>query len=101
MHLNKNLLGFIKEYILTKNLIRRFCPDIVHSHMIHANLFARVLHFAVKLPKLVCTANSTNKGGKFKILAYRLTDYIADLSINVSEKEVRVFVQKSAWVIVP
>lgn len=39
----KTPIGFIKAYWKTRRLIKQFKPDVVHSHMVHANLFARLL----------------------------------------------------------
>lgn len=95
-HMKRNLYSFIKVYVLAIGLIRSYSPDVVHSHMIHANIFARLLRLATALPKLICSAHSTFEGGKLRMLAYRLTDKLADLSTNVSEEAVRSFVNQGA-----
>jgi glycosyltransferase involved in cell wall biosynthesis len=65
--------------------IRRERPLIVHSHMVHANLLARVTRLFVKMPVLVCTAHNIIEGGRAREIAYRLTDSLADLTTQVSE----------------
>jgi glycosyltransferase involved in cell wall biosynthesis len=92
----KTPLSFLKTYRYVAKLIRNFCPDVVHSHMIHANLFARLLRLSISIPRLISTAHSTNEGGKLKMLAYSLTDKLADLSTNVSESAVAAFIEKGA-----
>lgn len=68
-----------------KNLLDRFEPDIVHSHMIHANIFARIARKFRPIKKLICTAHSNNEGGKVRMLAYRLTHTLSDVTTNVSQ----------------
>lgn len=67
-----------------RRLLRQWQPDVVHSHMVHANLFARVLVALGGMPPLVCTAHSVREGGKARMLAYRWTDRLATLTTHVS-----------------
>lgn len=66
------------------SLIQRYKPDIVHSHMYHANILGRITRLVCRIPVLVCTAHnykeSSEKGGPtwHKELFYRLTDRLAD-----------------------
>ena len=66
-------------------IVRRFRPDVVHSHMFHANLLARVVRLLVPMPVLICTAHSIDEGGRFRMLLYRLTDRLCDFTTQVSE----------------
>jgi glycosyltransferase involved in cell wall biosynthesis len=79
------------------NIVRQFKPDIVHSHMIHANLLARVSRVAGwhKIP-LVCTAHSVNEGGKLRMYVYRVTDRWASITTNVSQAAVDRYVAVGA-----
>ncbi|MGV8804907.1 MAG: glycosyltransferase [Polaromonas sp.] len=86
------LVGFFK----LRRLIRDFQPDVVHSHMVHANIMARLVRLITPLKRLISTAHSSNEGGKLRMLAYRLTDALADMSTNVSEEAVAVFIQAQA-----
>lgn len=86
----------ISAYIKLKNIIKDFEPDVVHSHMVHANLLTRLVRLTQPIPRLVCTAHSNNEGGKFRMLAYRLTDPLADISTNVSDQAVAEFIIKGA-----
>lgn len=65
-------------------LIQNYKPDIVHAHMVHANIFARISRIFAPIPKLICTAHSNNEGGRGRMLAYRLTHHMSDLTTNVS-----------------
>ena len=77
----KNSKVAYKNY---KQLLKEFQPDVVHAHMVHANIFARISRIFCPIPKLVCTAHSNNEGGKGRMLAYRLTHHLSDLTTNVS-----------------
>lgn len=67
-----------------KKLIQDFQPDVVHAHMVHANIFARLNRIGCKVPKLICSAHSSNEGGRLRMLAYRYTHTLSDLTTNVS-----------------
>ncbi len=64
--------------------------------MVHANLLARLVRLTAKIPKLVCTAHSTNEGGRHRMFAYRLTDSLADTFTNVSKEAVESLEAKGA-----
>lgn len=93
---DRSLSGFIKGYAKLRQLIRRFRPDVVHSHMVHANLLARMVRITTSMPRLISTAHSTNEGGKLRMMAYKITDFLADTSTNVSQEAVEVFEEKGA-----
>lgn len=59
----KSPASLLTAYWHASRLLRRFQLDAVHSHMIHANLFARLLRMAALIPRLICTAHSINEGG--------------------------------------
>ncbi|MEG4313856.1 glycosyltransferase [Pseudomonas sp. FIP_A4] len=92
----KSLLGMASAYINLAKLIKKFKPDVVHSHMFHANILSRLVRVVSKVPRLVCTAHSNNEGGKARMLTYRLTDRLADEFTNVSQRAVLAFEQKKA-----
>lgn len=66
-------------------LIRSLQPEIVHSFMVHANLFSRLVRMLVPVPVLICSARSTDEGGRSRELLYRLTDPLCDLTTQVSQ----------------
>lgn len=79
-----------------RTLISSYRPDIVHSHMFHANILARLVRLTSKIPKLICTAHSSNEGGRMRMTLYRLTDKLATISTNVSQEAVDALVGKRA-----
>lgn len=66
------------------NILRKQQPGILHTHMVHSNLLGRVTRLFAHVPAVICTAHSINEGGRWRELAYRLTDPLADLTTIVS-----------------
>lgn len=97
LKMTKSPASLIKSYISTCQIINLFQADVVHSHMIHANLFARFLRLNASISRLICTAHSSNEGGVFRMLAYRLTDFLCHLNTNVSQEAVDISVKKGAF----
>ncbi|MDN5844298.1 MAG: glycosyltransferase [Alcaligenaceae bacterium] len=87
----KSALGMLGGALRLVRLVWRWRPDVVHSHMVHANLFARLLRPFAPMRRLVCTAHNTVEGGRGVTVAYRLTDFLASVSTNVSREAVEVF----------
>jgi glycosyltransferase involved in cell wall biosynthesis len=93
---SKTFFGMVKAYINLAKLIKQIKPNVVHSHMFHANLMTRLVRLISKVTRLVCTAHSNNEGGKVRMLAYRLTDKMAHEFTNVSKGAVLSFENKKA-----
>jgi glycosyltransferase involved in cell wall biosynthesis len=72
-------------------MVRRERPDVVHSHMTHANLLVRAARPLMGVPVLVNTLHghkmySVHSGGSaFRELAHRFTDFLADATTAVSQ----------------
>ncbi|GGH32214.1 glycosyltransferase [Paenibacillus segetis] len=75
-----------------RRLVIRFQPDVVHSHLVHANLLARITRLFVRMPLLICTAHNINEGGRLRELLYRLTDPLCELTTNVSQEAVNRYI---------
>lgn len=89
-----NVFSSCQKY---QKLLAKYQPDVVHAHMIHANIFTRINRlFGYQVPKLICSAHSNNEGGKLRMLAYRLTHHLSDLNSNVSRDAVTQFEEKNA-----
>jgi glycosyltransferase involved in cell wall biosynthesis len=73
--------------------LRAWRPDIVHGHMVHANLLTRVTRPLAPVPVLVSTAHNVIEGPRWREVAYRLTDALSDLTTNVSAAAVDRYVQ--------
>ena len=80
-----------------KKLIQDFQPDIVHAHMVHANIFTRINRIGCAIPKLICTAHNSNEGGRLRMIAYRLTNFLSDFNSNVSQEATESLISKGAF----
>ncbi|MEQ5634068.1 glycosyltransferase [Providencia manganoxydans] len=96
MEMRKNIFGFIKTLIRVRKILSKFKPDIVHSHMYHANIFSRLLAIIYPIPVLITTAHSSNEGGELRMFTYRITDFLSTISTNVSSEAVDSFIKKKA-----
>lgn len=96
LEMKKTPLGFLFAYIKAFRILHTFKPDMIHSHMFHANIFARLLRIAYRSIPLVCTAHNVNEGGKVRMLMYRITDFLASHSTNVSQEAVQHFIEMKA-----
>lgn len=74
----------LREFYL---LVKKWEPDVIHSHMFHANLFARISKIIYSKIPLISTAHSINEcnGGFVRYWAYRLTRDISCFNTNVSQ----------------
>lgn len=75
-------------------LTRMWRPDVVHSHMVHANLMARALRLVVPVPVLVSTIHNIYEGGRLRMAAYRLTNALVDHMTIVSDAAAERFVRE-------
>jgi glycosyltransferase involved in cell wall biosynthesis len=66
-------------------LVRGWRPDVLHSHMVHANLMARALRIIAPVPAVVSTIHNIYEGGRLRMVAYRLTNALVDHMTIVSE----------------
>jgi glycosyltransferase involved in cell wall biosynthesis len=65
--------------------VRAWRPDVLHSHMVHANLMARALRLLVSVPAVVSTIHNIYEGGRLRMTAYRLTNALVDHMTIVSQ----------------
>jgi len=75
-------------------LVRAWRPDVVHSHMVHANLMARVLRVITPVPVMVSTIHNIYEGGRLRMAAYRLTNALVDHVTIVSQAAADRFVRE-------
>jgi glycosyltransferase involved in cell wall biosynthesis len=66
-------------------LVRAWKPDVLHSHMVHANLMARALRLFVPIPAVVSTIHNVYEGGRLRMAAYRWTNGLVDHMTIVSD----------------
>ena len=94
--LNMRPRGLIRGLWVARQWINEWHPDVVHSHMIKANLFARLLRPISQIPKLICTAHSIHEGSALMMKLYRLTDHFCNLTTHVSKEAVDHFIKSGA-----
>jgi glycosyltransferase involved in cell wall biosynthesis len=90
----KTLWSLCPGYFRLKKLVSNFKPDIIHSHMIHANLFARVFKLFNHQYKLINTAHNIKEGSKALMKAYALSKMLPDWSTNVSREAYDSFIRR-------
>jgi glycosyltransferase involved in cell wall biosynthesis len=72
-------------------IVRESRPDVVHSHMTHANLLARAARPFVEMPVLICTLHGykmysvRSNSCATREVAHRLTDRFADMTTVVCQ----------------
>lgn len=91
------LKDFFKASAKYLEIVRKFKPDVIHAHMVHANIFARLNRVRTKTPRLICTAHCSNEGGKIRMIAYRLTNSLSNFNSNVSQEAVNALIAKGAF----
>lgn len=75
-------------------IVRAWKPDVVHSHMVHANLMARALRMLVPVPVLVSTIHNVYEGGPLLMAGYRLSNGLVDHMTIISEAAAERFVRE-------
>jgi glycosyltransferase involved in cell wall biosynthesis len=92
----KSLVSLPIAYLKLANIIKGYQPDVVHAHMVHANLLTRLVRIVTPIDKLVCTAHNSNEGGILRMLTYRATHKLATITTNVSQQATLAFENKHA-----
>lgn len=98
IHLNlNNIFQLYKASKNYRNIVRNFKPDVIHAHMIHANIFARLNRIGCPVPKLICTAHNSNEGGLLRMKGYKFTNFLSDYNTNVSSEATEALISKGAF----
>ena len=82
-----------RALVRLSRMVREWRPDIVHSHMVHANLMARALRLIAPVPALVSTIHNIYEGGALWMAAYRLTNGLTDHMTIISEAAAERFIR--------
>jgi len=94
--LERNYFSLISVLYRLRSLIKDFEPDIVHSHMYHPNIIARLVRTLTPVKKTICTSHSTNEGSKLRMLSYKFTDQFVDVIAAVSNDVKKVLIERGA-----
>jgi glycosyltransferase involved in cell wall biosynthesis len=74
-------------------IARAWQPDVLHSHMVHANLMARALQLLAPVPALISTVHNIYEGNGLLMAAYRLTNGLVDRMTIISEAAAERFIR--------
>ena len=77
LDLRRNLIHLLRIGRLVR-MLRQWRPDILHSHMVHANLLASAVRPLTRVKALVATIHSINDGGPIRMAAYRASSAVVD-----------------------
>lgn len=89
-----SMLPSVLRYVFE---IYKFKPDLIHSHMFHANILARVCGAPLfSSAPVICTAHSNNEGGKLRMLSYRITHFRCAAFTSVSAQAAKEYEYKKA-----
>jgi glycosyltransferase involved in cell wall biosynthesis len=83
----------LEPILKLRKILKKWQPTILHSHMIHANILARLARLVASIPILICTAHNTVEGGPIREIMYRLTDPLCDTTTNVSQVAVERYIK--------
>lgn len=93
----KSLSSLPSVYLKLVKIINNFKPEVIHAHMYHANILARLtIPIISSHVKLITTAHSKKEGGLARSIMYRITHSLSDFSTNVSQEAVREFEKQFA-----
>ena len=94
--MRKSPLSFLAGVLRARRFLRAFKPDVVHSHSFHANLLARLLRIVHPSMLVVSTVHNIYEGGRLRMAAYRLTDWLSSRTVAVSQAAATRFVRLKA-----
>lgn len=67
-----------------RRIVRSRRPRLIHSHMVHANLLARIAGPVSGHVPLISTSHNVNEGGLLRTWALRVTDRLSTRTTHVS-----------------
>jgi len=85
LEVDRNPLRVLRGLMRGAGVVRRFRPQILHSHNFHGNLFARGIKMAWPPVRVISTVHNEYEGGSARMLALQLTDGLSERSVAVSE----------------
>ena len=92
----KSAMSLPSAFFKLSKVIKVYNPNIVHSHMVHANLITRLTRLVSPIEKLISTAHSSDEGNVLRMMSYRITHPLANITTNVSQDAVISFEKKRA-----
>lgn len=74
----KNPISFAAGLWRARQALKGFQPDLIHSHCFHSNLVARLMRVFGSSARVISTVHNVYEGPRNRMLAYRVTDRLAD-----------------------
>jgi len=96
LRMKKGGRALVRGFVDLVRFLRRTKPDVVHSHLVHANIACRLARLFCRVPCVISSAHNPNEQSKLRVLCYRFTDALATISTNVSRSAVNAFVAQRA-----
>ncbi len=97
LHGKKSVVGLMSVLWRLARLLNRWNPDVVHGHMVVANIISRIASIGSRSAVVVSSAHSVDEGGsRHRLRGYRLTDWLADMTTNASQHAVDSYLRLKA-----
>jgi len=77
-----------------RSVIKKYNPDIIHSHLFHADILSRFAVWFIKKPAIISTTHSNIFHGRVREMLLRYTDSLVNRTIAVSGEVARELVRK-------
>lgn len=85
LDMDRGPVSLVRGLARARRYILRFRPTLLQSHLFHANIFARILKVIAPVSAVLSTVHNVYEGGWARMLAYRLTDPLCQLTVTVSQ----------------
>jgi glycosyltransferase involved in cell wall biosynthesis len=93
--MDKGVIGMVRGLLRLRKAVKLFRSDVVHSHMLHANLLTRLLRLTVSMPRLISTVPAkVETRSRLLRFGYRLTNGLADLTTFVSAEAAEAYIEQ-------
>jgi glycosyltransferase involved in cell wall biosynthesis len=92
-----NILAHLKAFINLYQIVKKFKPKIIHSHLFHSNMYARLLSLTTGI-KNISSIHSLVENGKYRSIMYRYTDWLCFKTVFVSNASKSEYLQNKATI---
>jgi glycosyltransferase involved in cell wall biosynthesis len=96
LSMNKSLPGIFCGLARARRILSSLKPDLLHSHTLPANIFARTLRAIGGAPQVLSAIHNIYEGGWHRTLAYRITDPLCIHTTAVSRAAADRYIQIKA-----
>jgi glycosyltransferase involved in cell wall biosynthesis len=96
LNMSKTPAGIFRGVTRGLRVVRAMSPDILHGHNFHGNMAGRLLGMLYPRAAVISTVHNVYEGGRLRMLAYRLTDRLTDLTTAVSSSAAERYIRLKA-----